>query len=199
MRIRTMMAIFAAGAAMATQVEAHERTITVYVVEGSTVPSRISYVARTFASRMFAPAGIQIEWRLGKLTAGASGRPIEIVYDTNTPDAFNRGALAYALPFEGTHIHVFYDRIAGTGESDPTRLLAHVLVHEITHILQGVARHSSEGIMKAHWSWLDIAGMRQKPLPFTPDDLMFIYQGMNRRDTGAVLVASVDGRGIVTR
>ncbi len=199
MRTTTMMAILAAGTVMAAQAEVHERTITVYVVEGSTVPFRISYPARALASRMFAEAGIQIDWRLGKLMSGGSGRPIEIVYDTNRPEDFKRGALAYALPFEGTHIHVFYDRIARTGESDPTRLLAHVLVHEITHILQGVARHSTEGIMKAHWSCRDIAGMRQKPLPFTPDDLKLIHEGMDRRATGPVLAARVDSAAILTQ
>ena len=57
--------------------------------------------------------------------------------------------LAYALPFEGTHIVVFYDRVEECVRADlfPT-LLAYVLVHEITHILQEITRHSATGIMK---------------------------------------------------
>jgi hypothetical protein len=31
----------------------------------------------------------------------------------------------------------------------PTFVLAHVLVHEITHILQGIDRHSESGVMKS--------------------------------------------------
>jgi hypothetical protein len=43
---------------------------------------------------------------------------------------------------------VFYDRLQERGQ--PNRLpaiLAHVMVHEITHILQGVQRHSKSGVM----------------------------------------------------
>jgi hypothetical protein len=34
----------------------------------------------------------------------------------------------------------------------PNGLLCHVIVHEITHVLENIDRHSAEGIMKAHWS-----------------------------------------------
>src|SRR5580698_9505171 len=56
--------------------------------------------------------------------------------------------LAYALPYEGTHIVIFYDR-AQAAMPDPegvAQLLAHVLAHEVTHVLEGVSRHSAEGV-----------------------------------------------------
>ncbi len=34
-------------------------------------------------------------------------------------------------------------------------VLAHVLVHEITHILEGLNEHSQEGIIKARWTFQD--------------------------------------------
>src|SRR5689334_24555228 len=52
--------------------------------------------------------------------------------------------------YEGNHIVIFYDRlqrkVKGTQISS---LLAHVLAHEVTHILQGIHRHSDRGLMKA--------------------------------------------------
>lgn len=50
----------------------------------------------------------------------------------------------------------FYDRVLAN--SRPTGLpflLGHVLAHEIGHILQGVERHSSAGVMKEKWDYRD--------------------------------------------
>jgi len=59
------------------------------------------------------------------------------------------------------------------------------MVHEITHILQGEARHSAEGIMKARWTPDDLAAMGVKPLTFTAEDVDLIYQGMDYREAHA--------------
>ena len=59
--------------------------------------------------------------------------------------------LAYALPYEGTHIVILFDRVRKMQPNYVPAVLAHVLVHEVTHILQGIQRHSESGVMKAHW------------------------------------------------
>jgi hypothetical protein len=51
------------------------------------------------------------------------------------------------------------------------------MVHEITHIQQGVDRHSNSGVMKARWTDKDYAAMAWKPLPFTPEDILLIHLG----------------------
>ncbi len=56
--------------------------------------------------------------------------------------------------------------------------LGHVLTHEITHVLQGVARHSQEGVMKAQWTPKDRTEMRKRPQPFTPYDAKLIQDAM---------------------
>jgi hypothetical protein len=60
-------------------------------------------------------------------------------------------------------------------------LLAHVLVHEITHILQGVDRHSETGVMKARWTTADYVQIRAQPLPFTDWDIDLIQEGLASR------------------
>ena len=60
----------------------------------------------------------------------------------------------------------------------PTNVLAHVMVHEITHLLQGIGRHSATGVMKEVWTAGDFGGMRLRPLPFTPLDIDLIYVGL---------------------
>jgi hypothetical protein len=49
--------------------------------------------------------------------------------------------------------------------------LGNVLAHELTHELEGVARHSSEGLMKAFWSARDYADMVRGPLALAAVDL----------------------------
>jgi len=56
-----------------------------------------------------------------------------------------------------------------------------VLVHEITHILQGVDRHSAQGVMKAQWDDNDYSAMAWKPLPFSPIDVELINRGLATR------------------
>jgi hypothetical protein len=60
-----------------------------------------------------------------------------------------------------------------------------VLTHEITHILQGVSRHSKSGVMKAHWDAVDYQDMTWRALAFAPEDIELIHLGLRRRDTRA--------------
>jgi hypothetical protein len=104
-----------------------------------------------------------------------------------TPANEQPGALAYALPYEGKHIVIFYDRVRT--EVEPSRvpallvpaLLAHVIAHEIGHILEGVNTHSRSGVMKARWSTDDYLDMAWKPLPFAPEDVFLIHRGLEQR------------------
>ena len=93
---------------------------------------------------------------------------------------FSPDALAYARP-NGEYAEVFWDRIQAESPTHTEALLAHVLVHEITHVLQGVARHSETGVMKAHWDAADMGQLAWKPLPFAPEDVNLICAGLDER------------------
>jgi hypothetical protein len=102
------------------------------------------------ASRMFAAIGVTLDWRRG--FSGCPSQAIMISLTDNTPTSLQPGVLAYALPYEGTHIRVFCDRITKDhSKALVPHLMGHVLAHEITHILEGVSRHSAYGVMKARW------------------------------------------------
>jgi len=159
-------------------------SLTVYV-QASIGDSRLVPIlmrARTVASGMFATAGVQINWRTGQPKAYETERPILIDITSNTPETFHRGALAYSHPFEGAHIRVFYDRVENPYRPVTTAmLLAHVMVHEITHVLEGIDRHSEEGVMKAQWTADDLVRMVYKPLPFDSADVLLIREGVANR------------------
>ncbi len=60
------------------------------------------------------------------------------------------------------------------------------MVHEITHILQRIDRHSAEGIMNARWTRQERSALERRPLQFTDEDVRLIYRGMDARDARLV-------------
>jgi hypothetical protein len=147
-------------------------------------PPQIVLSAEALASRIFAKAGVRMNWRMGRPKANREEQPILIDITSAAPKTFSRGRLAYALVFEGVHITIFWDRVRGAARPDgATSLLAHVLVHEITHILQRTQYHSLQGVMKARWTAEEIWQMAWKPLGFDRYGLELMHDGLvNRSD-----------------
>ena len=149
--------------------------LTVYLLDKAN-DGYLNYTqAETLASRMFAVIGISLEWTKGKPADESPQQPIIIEMVRRTPTNLMPGSLAYAVP-EGSHITVFIDRIEQMRA--PSNVLAHVMVHEITHFLQGIGRHSATGVMKEVWTAADFGGMRLRPLSFTPLDIDLIYSAL---------------------
>jgi hypothetical protein len=134
--------------------------------------------AQLLATRIFAQASVAIDWR-GLQSCPGDG--LKIAFTTRTPEDRPPYDLAYAQPFEGIHIEIFYDRVR-TRAVATDRLLAHVMVHEITHMLQGSDYHAERGMMSARWTPMDYWRMELTTLPFTPADLLLIQRGLAARD-----------------
>jgi len=175
------------GAAGAQGKSEDGRQVTVYTLDNVAVPIVNRALAQILASQMFAGIGVTLHWKSARPPLSESSA-IVIEFAANTPAALLPGAYAYALPYEGTHIRIFWDRI--DGETSPREVLAHVMVHEITHILQGEDRHSAEGIMKAHWTQQDRIAMKFKSLRFAPEDVQMIYKGVDDRAAHASFPAA---------
>jgi hypothetical protein len=148
--------------------------------------------AEAIASRMFVSAGVALEWR-SAASAGCHGlqqmKTVNLDLVINTPSGNHPGAMAYTRLYEGAHIVVLYDRIVlgKITEEAPqaSSLLAHVMTHEITHLLQGIERHSQTGVMKAHWDARDLLQMARAPLLFDPEDVDLIQRGLHPGAAGA--------------
>jgi hypothetical protein len=157
-----------------------ERGIKVYVDEVAAVSGPIISRAKSIADKMFADAGVHLVWCHGRYATGRTQGSISVRITSDTPSDRAPEALAFALPFEGVHINVFYDRILSVGSSAASgavaELLAHVFVHEITHLLEGTDRHSPYGVMKATWTSTDYQQIAHGPLPFSPTDLELIQE-----------------------
>lgn len=182
MKTTLMIAAAAVMTLQARQIEsAEEKTVIVYF-ENCLAPKE-EFLAKKLTNQMLASAGVRILWRAGvpSLLEHSKEQPIVVQFETNAPASEHPGALAFSQPYEGTHIKVFYDRIHTPDARTTYIVLAHVLVHEITHILQGIERHSRSGVMKACWSPTDFRAMLWRPLAFEPKDIDLIQSGLATR------------------
>ena len=158
-----------------------QKKLTVYLVDKGPIPPAIRTAALDLAAKMLTTIGIRLDWRRSEPPRISSERLIVIELATRTPSNLLPGALGYALPYEGVHITVFYDRIPREVVPLTIAVLSHVLVHEIAHVLQRVSRHSDSGIMKAVWTNQDYRRMKMEPLLFTPRDVELIQLGMENK------------------
>jgi hypothetical protein len=192
MKITAMVAL-----ALTVAISAWSAEVTIYVQGLSVAPLPVLNRARVLANEMFAAVNVNIDWRTGRPTRSQSQieKPIVVEMINDTPSGLKPDALAFACPYEGVHITLLYDRVRAATEPQRTpNLMAHVLVHEITHILQGTCRHSDTGIMKAHWVHTDYMEMGVKPLSFTEEDVQLIRAGLARRANAGTLVATAEAR-----
>jgi hypothetical protein len=138
------------------------------------------YLIEVEVSKIFSAVPVRIAWKSG--SACQESGVIHIGTRQETPPKLMPDALAYARPYEGIHIEVFYDRIRNMAQPQARpHIVAYVLVHEITHILQGIARHSRTGIMKAHWDDMEFWQIRSGELRFAPEDIRLIEAGLKSR------------------
>ena len=182
MRI-AMMTLIAALTGVAAQAREDagatvEHQLTVCMEGNATLV--VTVQAQSLATRIFAVIGVTVDWRTRFRGCPSDG--ILISLSDHTPPTLEPGALAYAFPYEGTHIRVFYDRIASNYRPSLIPIVTgHVLAHEIAHILQGITRHSDHGIMKAKWNAKDCDDMAWRPLEFERHDVKLIYIGLAAR------------------
>jgi hypothetical protein len=142
----------------------------------------------SLASEMFASIGVRIDWREPDVCPVGVGA-VQVRLSHDSPRSRNSEALASARPYAGT-IVVFLDRVQRLDSNGVRSVMAHVLVHEITHVIEGIDRHSTTGIMKAHWNDNDYFEMRRKPLPFAQEDIDLIYAGLKTPRATEAVVAS---------
>jgi hypothetical protein len=151
--------------------------VVVFLNGDAIVPNPVSYPARSEVTRIFAGMGVGLVWQSeGAKVSSPSANcfAIHARFTTGVPQRSHPGALAYAEPFNGIPvITVMYDRLLLMGVGRPRlapALLAHVLAHEIGHILLGTDSHAKAGIMKARWTSGDYDEMERKPMLFERSD-----------------------------
>src|SRR5579871_2177307 len=145
---------------------AAEKTKVDVYLNGRDASEQLLGPAKVLVSGIYDQIGVRLIWHCGELPARRdTSRPAFAVRTAGHPlDSATSEALASAriVGSGGAEIVVYQDRlerllaghqtIAGVGA-------AYVLAHELAHVMQGEARHSQAGILKAHWSEEDYREM----------------------------------------
>ena len=165
--------------------KASRRPVDVVLYVEGFAPGPIDLGARQIVNSMYGRLGITLAWHDAPKSdvkpAGAVS--IQIRFVSGNPKAASQNALAYALPYaDGINaITVMYERIRRIADGKTIferSLLAHVLAHEIGHVLEGTTLHSESGVMKAQWTGWDYGAMVGGPLDFTREDAAMILRGL---------------------
>jgi len=189
--------VVAAMAAMAAPGRAEDAVVTVFTYDRANVPWFAMARAEQVASKAFAEAGIEVRWvkgrQLGESRHAASGEILTVVFDSHAPAQSNPDATATTQfgKKADANTHVFFDRVARF--KDPVHMpefLGNVLAHELTHALEGVARHAGKGLMKAAWDVQDYGKMVHGPLPFAAVDLELLRAHFQEKTSPALTVAA---------
>jgi hypothetical protein len=185
MRIASLITL---GCLMAGGVMAGE-CVTVHVKGDANLPLGIKQQAALTVSSLFDEVGVSVS--LTKRAEAANCVTLEISVVAVSPVSAPRGVLGYAMPFRnsGTEIVILLDRVLRVANGNK-EVLGHVIAHEIAHVLEGVDRHSPDGVMKAHWNTKDYCRMMVHGLHFSPDEAELIHLGFERRLTPVALLHS---------
>jgi hypothetical protein len=151
--------------------------VTLWMTGQWMVENGVRCAATDQAARMFQAIGVSLEWAKAR-PAAPHGVVIEVRF-TSTVFPHPPESLAFSTPFDPNPvITVLYDHIDAIRPVFRARLLAHVLAHEIGHVLMRMDIHSADGVMKAHWTDSDVAHMALAPLPFMSADKDRIRRGL---------------------
>ena len=168
--------------------------VRLYTMEGRLVPMQALNLAMTTVTRILRQAGVRVHWlekdpqrfaRSERTPCGSerTAPTIVINFSETPPKGLEPSVVAKAYPYarDGVRITFFRDRLQTFFDSRPSgagSVLGHLMAHEITHVLQGISRHSETGLMRARWSPEDYMQMPSKPLPLTPYDVKLIRMGV---------------------
>jgi hypothetical protein len=159
---------------------------------------------KVLASGIFDQIGVHLVWHNGEAPMATARRtdasqPVFAIRTLEHPlESATSDALASAriVGSSGTEITVYKDRLQRfLADQGNLRGVAagYVLAHELAHVMQGAARHSESGILKATWSREDCQAMVYHKLAFTQLDIELIHRGLAvqraARRSGPVVVA----------
>ena len=129
--------------------------------------------AQTETARIYAAVGVRLVWEADPLSLF----PRLSMLIVTTPDAWSERVVATALGAApagdqgmGRLAYAFQERIQAFARhhgTDPAKILACVMAHELGHLLLGRGSHSFTGIMSGEWDRDEILSAEMSVLGFT--------------------------------
>jgi hypothetical protein len=173
-RLAAMLAMTAASLCAGQSAVTQKATVTVCMESDWQALEGV----RPLTAAMFAHIGVRIVWRTrDACPVGVDAIQVRLSRDSTSVRNVSFDALAATQPYART-VTVFLDRVKDLNRSRGISVMAVVLAHEITHVLEGIDRHSATGIMKARWDNHDYLEIGRQTLAFAQDDIDLIYAGL---------------------
>jgi hypothetical protein len=157
--------------------------VTINLYNDARVSESILSQAEQEAARIFQNAGVEIAWIACKpsktrpTTAAACLSPLGLTHLALriVPWSSHLGDSIFGSAFltkdgDGVYCDVFYPSVEilhRDSDASLSRVLGHVMAHEIGHLLLGTNAHSAMGIMRPHWQGEELRRIGMGTLPFT--------------------------------
>ena len=175
--------------------------IGIVVCDSSRLPPGVLAAAEREASRIFIKVGIEVDWLECSPQHVADAKDVEQGIACHRPRGPERAVMeilpepapAAGIPTQiggfarltrdGSPAYcagVFYDRAdswAHWGDASTDQILAHLMAHEIGHLLLSERSHSRGGLMQRAWSRNDLRRAAWGRLSFDPGQLEKIREG----------------------
>ena len=149
------------------------------LVNDAKIPSDVLDAVRRETTAIYASAGIQVRWHDGPQSATPARRfivkiiPHPIASVERQPHVMG----AALRDVGGTLVYVFYGRVEGFARARRVRnstMLAHVIAHEVGHLLLPKGWHAQQGLMRATWDTAHISNAVHGTLTFTSEEIQWM-------------------------
>ena len=198
-------------AAVSAWAEAGQQpSVEIYVYNQAGVSAGVLSQAEKESTRIFRIAGLQTKW-VECSTAEVVGTEcngllqagdvvLQIVHETRKLKGDVFGAAFLGQDGTGQYTNVFYDRVNELNRDrkvPPAEVLAHVMAHEIGHLLLGLNSHSMSGIMRGYWDSEELKAIERGRLLFSAEQSKLMRGRLAaitaRRDAQNTLAAGFSG------
>jgi hypothetical protein len=165
--------------------QAEPLTITLHVHNYARVPSAVLTRAEDEATRIYRALGVDLVWV--DLSAHSAYPPSEnlskfdltinilsgVMAERKRAAGDVMGAAPGSPEKRGNLAYVFYARVARLAHGVPndaeSKILGHVMAHEMGHLLLPANSHTQSGVMDADWDSQQLLRMVKGLLQFTPE------------------------------
>ena len=154
--------------------ETRRSSLQVILDNRANTPAEVLQAAQATASRIYSALGVDLMWTAAS-TDTATAHRVTLVVSPHALAGATRHALGTAIANRssaGRRAYVYLDRVtafANSVNSPVTSMLAHVIAHELGHLLIGHSGHAVTGLMSTQWKGAEIERLKNGGLTFTGD------------------------------
>jgi hypothetical protein len=186
-RARLVCCLLTTGLPVAASALPAGPEITINIYNDARVSEGILSQAEHEAARIFQNARLDIAWiacqpsKTRPITAAACRSPLGLTHLVLriVPWSSHLGDSIFGSAFlskdgDGVYCDVFYpsvETLHRDSDASPSRVLGHVMAHEIGHLILGTNAHSALGIMRPHWQGEELRRIGMGTLLFTPQQM----------------------------